>query len=338
MDDHAVPPPPVQMVQLLAGFQVSQALYAAAKLGLPDALADGPRPVDELATSLSADPSALRRLARSLAGLGVLSDHGDASYALTPLGRTLTSDSPGSVRDLALTWMETHYAPFAGLHQTVLTGRSAAEEYYGKPFFVWLADHPEQVQRFTGAMANLTSSIKTAAITGHDWSSCHRIVDLGGADGTLLAQVLALQPEATGTVLDLPHVVPAVANTAKAADLEERLDAVAGDFFTKVPAGYDTYLMSMVLHDWDDAHAGRILANIADAGASGSRVYAFELVVPSGDGPHMAKMIDLTMLGMLDGRERTEPELRELIERAGLRYLGANPTVTPLSIVTAEVV
>ena len=337
METHAAPPPPVQMVQLLAGFQVSQALYAATKLGVPDALVDGPRTAAELADSLAAHAPALARLTRSLAALGVLSDSGDGRYALTPLGQTLTSDSPGSVRDLALMWMETHYAPFAGLHETLRTGRSAAETYYGKPFFAWLADHPEQVDRFSGAMANLTSGIKAAAITGHDWSSCRHILDLGGADGTLLTHVLAMRPDATGTVLDLPHVVPAVASTAKAAGLEDRLHAEAGDFFTSVPSGFDTYVMSMVLHDWGDDHAGRILANIADAGAPGARVYAFELVVPPGNAPHMAKMIDLTMLGMLDGKERTEPELRELVEGAGLRYLGTTPTVTPLSIIAAEV-
>jgi hypothetical protein len=337
MDTPDVAPPPVQMVQLLAGFQVSQALYAAAKLGLPDALADAPRHVADLAESLSLDPAALGRLARSLSGLGVLSDKGDGCYGLTPLGETLTSGAPGSMRDLALMWMETHYAPFAGLHETVRTGRSAAETYYGKPFFAWLADHPEQVDRFTGAMANLTSGIKVAAVTGQDWSASRRILDVGGADGTLLTHVLTKQPGITGTVLDLPHVVPAVARTAKLADLEGRLDAVAGDFFTEVPGGYDTYVMSMVLHDWDDEHAGRLLSNIAGAAAAGSKVYAFELVVPPGDTPHMATMIDLTMLGMLDGRERTEPELRRLVEQAGLRYVGTTPTASPLSVISAEV-
>src|SRR5438270_12970212 len=141
MDQHA-PPPAVQMVQLLAGFQVSQALYAATKLGVPDALAHGPRTAADLATALSAHPQALERLVRDLTGLGVLSSREGGSYALTPLGRTLTSDSPDSLRNLALMWMETHYAPFAGLHQTLLTGRSAAESYYGKPFFAWLAEHP----------------------------------------------------------------------------------------------------------------------------------------------------------------------------------------------------
>ena len=334
----ATPPPAVQMVQLLAGFQVSQALYAAAKSGLADALADGPRPVADVAETLQLHAPSLARLARSLTGFGVLTEAGPGTYALTPLGRTLTSDDPGSMRDLALMWMETHYAPFAGLADTVRTGRTAATVHYGMPFFEWLGGQPEQAHRFTGAMANLTDGIKAAAIGTHDWSTVSRVLDVGGADGTLLTHVLRAAPTGRGTVLDLPHVVPSVEATAKAAGVEDRLDAVAGDFFSGVPSGYDTYTMSMILHDWDDESARRILANIAAAAAPGARVVALELVVPPGDAPHMSKMIDLTMLGMLTGRERTEAELRELVESAGLAFRGVIPTPTPLSFIEAEVV
>lgn len=332
------PPPAVQMVQLLAGFQVSQALYAAARTGLTDALAEGPKPMDEVAEALQLHGPSLSRLARTLTGLGVLTDTGCGSYALTPLGRTLTSDDPGSMRDLALMWMETHYAPFGGLAGTLRTGRPAAEDFYGRPFFDWLGEYPEQVQRFSGAMANLTGGIKGAAVTGRDWSSVHRVLDVGGADGTLLTQLLRTNPAAEGTVLDLAHVVPAVDAVAKEAGLEHRLDAVAGNFFESVPGGYDTYVMSMILHDWDDEGARRILANIAADAEPGARVVALELVVPPGDAPHMSKMIDLTMLGMLTGKERTEPEFRELVEGAGLAFRGVTPTPTPLSFIEAEVV
>ncbi|MBV9830128.1 MAG: hypothetical protein JOZ82_00915 [Marmoricola sp.] len=263
--------------------------------------------------------------------------HDAAAYALTPLGRTLTTDDPHSMRDLALMWMETHYAPFAGLTDTVRTGSTAAETYYGRPFFAWLGDHPDQVARFTGAMANLTNGIKSAAVAGHDFTGSRHLVDVGGADGSLLAQVLARLPGAVGTSYDLPHVVPAVEAVAKQADLEGRLTGLGGDFFDAVPAGADTYLLSMILHDWDDEHARRVLANIAAAGAPGTRVCALELVMPEGDEPHMAKMIDLTMLGMLDGRERTAPEIEALVESAGLALDRIVPTPTPLSFIEARV-
>jgi O-methyltransferase domain/Dimerisation domain len=330
-------PPPVQMVQLLAGFQVSQALYAAAKIGLPDQLADGPQSITEAAAFLQTDPTALSRLANSLTGLGVLRHTSGDSYELTPLGETLRSDSPGSMRNLALMWMETHYGPFGGLAETVRTGTSAAETYYGMPFFEWLATEPEQAQRFSGAMANLTDGIKIAAIHQVDLGDAERIIDLGGADGSLLVHVLTDRPGATAVCYDLPHVVPAVTTLAKGAGLEDRLTGQGGDFFADVPSGFDSYLMSMVLHDWDDQHAATLLANIARTAESGARVRAVELVLPGGDEPHMAKMIDLTMLGMLNGRERTEPEFRQLFEASGLQFKRIVPTPTPLSIIEARV-
>ena len=330
-------PPPLQMVQMLAGFQVSQALYAAAKLGVPDQLTAGPKHIDDIAAVLNVDRSALGRLARTLSGIGVFSEVGEGRYELTPLGATLTSDQPGSMRDLALMWMETHYAPFAGLVETVRTGHCAAEVYYGVPFFDWLVGQPEQIARFSGAMANLTDGIKVAAIDTYDFSGARQILDVGGADGTLLARVLQRVPEASGVAFDLPHVVPAVSVVAKEANVADRLTAEAGDFFERVPAGFDTYLLSMVLHDWDDERAIRLLHNIASAGGPGARVRALELLVPAGNEPHLAKMIDLTMLAMLTGKERTEPEYAAIFEAAGLRFERAVGTPTPLSMIEGSV-
>jgi hypothetical protein len=325
------------MVQLLSGFQVSQALYVAAKIGVADRLADGPVAVEQLASDLDADPLALSRLLRTLGALGVFSEADPGAYGLTPLGATLVSDREGSMRDLALMWMETHYAPFAGLLETVRTGDCAATEHYGQPFFSWLADQPEQVDRFSRAMANLTDGIKAGAIASYAFPQSGNIVDVGGADGALLARVLESAPGATGVVFDLPHVVAEAAPTLKSYGLGDRMTSEGGDFFEAVPAGGDAYLLSMVLHDWNDVDATRLLSNIRDAAAPGARVLAFELVMPPGDQPHMSKMIDLTMLGMLNGRERTETEMRSLFEGAGLTYDGTTPTPTPISIIEARV-
>ena len=330
-------PPPVQMVQLLSGFQVSQALYVAAKIGVADRLVDGPVPVTQLATRLDADPLALSRLLRTLSSLGVFNETEPGTFGLTPLGATLVSGREGSMRDLALMWMETHYAPFAGLLDTVRTGQCAATQHYGQPFFSWLASQPEQVDQFSRAMANLTDGIKAGAIAGYDFPDTGTIVDVGGADGALLAKVLDTAPNTTGIVFDLPHVVAEAAATLKSYGLGDRLTSEGGDFFESVPAGAETYLLSMVLHDWNDTDATRLLANIRTAAVPGARVIAFELIMPTGDQPHMSKMIDLTMLGMLNGRERTDSEMRALFEDAGLIYDGATPTPTPISIVEARV-
>jgi len=258
-------------------------------------------------------------------------------FSLTPLGATLTSDGEGSMRDLALMWMETHYEPFAGLLGTVRTGQCAATEHYGQPFFAWLADQPDQVDRFSRAMANLTDGIKAGAIASYDFPNAGTYVDVGGADGTLLAKILTSTFDTTGTAFDLPHVVAEAAATLKSHGLGDRLTAEAGDFFEAVPGGADTYLLSMVLHDWNDDEAIRLLTNIRDAAEPGARVLAFELVMPAGDQPHMSKMIDLTMLGMLTGRERTDTEMRAIFEKAGLTYVGPVATPTPISIVEARV-
>jgi hypothetical protein len=329
------PPPAIQMIQMLAGFQVSQALYVAAKLGVADELVAGPVPVEHLASRLDADPAALGRLLRTLSSIGVFTQVESDVFGSTPLGDTLATSTPGSMRDLALMWTETHYLPFSELLHTVRTGVPAATHYYGRPFFDWLADDPAQVKRFTGAMGNLTAGVKAGAVASFDFSDIRRVVDIGGADGALVAQILAGHPEASAVVFDLPHVVDGAATTAKSLPVSDRIELVGGDFFVDVPAGGDTYLLSMILHDWDDEHAARILANIRTA-APDARVLAFELVAPAGDEPHMAKMIDLTMLGMLTGRERDERELHRLFQSAGYEIERFAPTPTPMTVVVAR--
>lgn len=330
-------PAPVQMIQLLAGFQISQALYVAAKIGVADHLAEEPVAVASLATKLNADPIALSRLLRTLASLGVFSETAPGVFGSTPLGDTLVSDQPGSMRDLALMWMETHYAPFGSLLHTVQTGEPAATHHFGEPYFSWLATQSEQIDRFSRAMANLTDGVKAGAVGSYDFSDAGKIVDVGGADGALLAAVLAGSPNTTGIVFDLPHVVEAASAKIKSYGFGERLIAEGGDFFESVPTGGDTYFLATVLHDWNDTDASRLLANIRTAASSGARVLAFEFVMPSGDVPHMSKMIDLTMLGITDGKERTDSEMRALFEGAGFIYEGVTSTPTPISIVAARV-
>jgi hypothetical protein len=332
---HAAPPPPVQMVQLLAGFQVAQALYVVAKLDIATALRDGPRSVEELAAGTGTEVASLARLLRTLASLGVFTETEPGVYGLTALGGTLARDTPGSVRDLALTWMETHYAPFGMLLEAVRTGRPAASIYYGKPFFEWLSADPQQVQRFTGAMGNLTRAIRLEAMAGYSLPAGERVADLGGADGSLLCALLQNEPDPRrGVVFDLPHVVPAAHEHIRSRGLEGRVEVVGGDFFTEVPAA-DVYLVSMILHDWDDAECVTLLRSVGRASRPGARLVALEFVVPPGDAPHMSKMIDLTMLGMLSGRERSAEEYDELLRSAGFSLERIVETCTPLSIIEA---
>ena len=185
------------------------------------------------------------------------------------------------MRDLALTWMETHYLPFGNLLDTLRTGEPAASRYYGRPFFEWLSSDPTQVQTFTGAMANLTDGIRAGALAGYELPEGEVVADIGGADGQVMVLLLARpgREARRGIVFDLPHVVSAAGPVLAAAGLSERVQAVPGDFFTSVPAA-DLYVVSMILHDWDDAQCTRILSRMAEAARPGARLSALEFVLP----------------------------------------------------------
>jgi len=327
-------PPSRQMTELLSGFQVSQALYVAAKLDLATLMEEGPRSVEDLAAASGAQAEPLGRLLRSLSSLGVFTMVEPGSFVLTPLGATLASGRPDSLRDLALTYMEAHYGPFSNLLETLTTGKPAAEIYFGQPGFEWLAAHPEQQACFTRAMANLTNSVRMGALSAYKLPAGDLVADIGGADGSLLAVLLASEPARRGIVFDLPHVVPAASQLLADRGLADRIDVVAGNFFDAVPSA-DIYVMSAILHDWDDAAAARLLTNMAAAGQPGARLVTLELVVPEGDQPHVAKMVDLNMLVMGTGKERTAKEFEALFASAGFRLDRIVETPTPFCFLEA---
>ena len=222
-------PPPAQMVLLLGGFRISQALYAAAALDVAGHLVAGPAPAEVLASRTGAHAPSLRRLLRTLASVGVFTEPEPGVFALNPLGQQLTSQ-PGSMRDVAIMFMETHYAPFGDLLETVRTGQPAAERFYGQPFFAWLSQHPEQASRFTAAMASLTGRFKGAAIAALPLDGTGTIVDVGGADGTMLAAILAAHPHMRGVLFDLPHVLTRAPAILAGHGVGDRAECVSGDF------------------------------------------------------------------------------------------------------------
>jgi hypothetical protein len=327
-------PPSVQMLELLYGFQVAQAIFVAAKLDLATLLEAGPRSVEDLAYASGARTEPLRRLLRFLASLGVFTTATSGSFALTPLGSTLASDAPGSMREVALTFMETHYGSFGKLLDTLTTGTPGSEIYFGKQVFEWLADHPQEQEHFTGAMRNLSESLTQDALSDYKLPGGDVVADIGGADGTVLSILLARDPARRGILLDRPHVVPAASRLLAERGLADRVDIVAGDFFEAVPPA-DIYVVSRVLHDWDDQSCARLLANLAAAARPGARLVALEQVVPEGDQPHMSKVIDLTMLVMSSGKERTATEFEALFASAGFRLDQIVETPTPIPILEA---
>ena len=326
----------LRMTQLLFGFTTSQALYVTARLGVADALLDGPRGIEDLSDMTGADPDALYRVIRTLAQLGVFQTEADGKIAITPLGATLAPKVPGSVHGISRYLMETHYQPFGELLHTARTGETAANYLYGMNFFDWIVPQPELLAVQNAAMASVSEGWRGPFLSSYQLPPGRVVADIGAADGSMLARLIAQAPGLRGIVFDLPAVIPAAEQVLAHYGVDDRVSIRAGSFFEEVPAA-DVYLMSMVLHDWDDASSVRILQTIADAALPGARLVVIECVVPPGDGPHFSKATDLIMLAMSGGKERTAAEYTDLLTAGGFTVDAIKETVTPFSAVEATV-
>jgi len=334
--DHHVPPP-AAMMGLITGYWVSQAVGVVARLGVADHLGAGPRSSDELAEAVHADPEALYRVLRLLASLGVFTEVAPRTFALTALGEVLRSDAPGSVRNFAIT--ETapgHWLPWGRLHDSVRTGRPMAREALGMELFDWYAQNPEEAAFFNAAMANLSALAADELVRVYDASAAGTVADIGGAHGLLLAGVLRANPAARGILFDLPHVVATAADAVAAAGLSDRCELVSGDFFEAVPEGANLHLLKQVVHDWDDERATRLLQNCHRALRPAGKLVLVEMVLPEDNRPSPAQAMDLNMLVMLGGRERTKEEYRCLLQEAGFRLEQVIPTHSPFSVIEAS--
>lgn len=258
-----------QMTGMLSGFAVSQALYVVAKLDLSTELLAGPRTAAELAEKSGVLEEPLRRVLHTLSGVGVVTHQEDGRFAVTDLGATLAGETPGSVRGTALMWMETHYEAFGELLGTLRTGRTGFALRHGQEFVPYLREHPEHLPGLTSAMAELNGGPRQALLSDYRLPEGEVVADIGGADGSVLAALLADDPGRRGVVLDLPGIVPAATARMSAAGLADRVSVVGGDFFAGVPSA-DVYLLSAVLHDWPDEDCARLLARITEAARPGA--------------------------------------------------------------------
>ena len=331
----AGPPPPAIALQLASGFIASQAVYVFTKLRIADALAGGPRPADVVAARVGTRPDQTRRLLRTLAGFGVVDEVAPATYRLTEVGE-LFRNEPGSLADLTTMWMETHYTPFAAMTGTMATGESAFVTTQGEDFWSWLEHEQETAELFSRAMGSFGAQTQTAALAAFDFSGFERIVDVGGAHGSFLAGALAHSDTARGVLHDLPHVIESAGPALAAAGVSDRVECVGGDFFESVPADGDAYLLSVVLHDWDDADCVRILSSIRRAIPEHGRLLILENVIPDGNEPHLGKVIDMIMMTMLNGTERTRSEYAALLSDAGFTLDEVVATQAPTSLIVAR--
>jgi SAM-dependent methyltransferase len=316
---------------MLAGGWIAQSLYLAAKLGIADRLDGEPRTSGELAAEANVDPGALERLLRALAAVGVLELHEDGRIGLTPLGRTLRTGEPGSLAALAIWNGEVSPRVWDHALYALETGRPAAGRALGMPMFEYLRSNPELGAVFGQAMAGLSHQLAAAIVEAYDFASAETVVDVGGGTGTLLAAILRASPETEGVLLDEASVIEAAAAELPA----ERCRLVAGDFFESVPEGGDVYVLSSILHDWDDDRAEAILRSCRRAIPPHGRLLVVECVLGVDTGPGFADLLDLQMLMVTGGRERTEAEYATLLERGGFRLTRRVALECPESLLEA---
>jgi hypothetical protein len=326
---------------MITSLWVPQALYATAKLGLADALTEGPRSADEVAQRCDTHPEATFRLLRSLVVLELLRQHDDGRFELTDTGRCLTRDAPDSVRSWALLWggpmMWTHWGHLA---DCVANGEMAPKLLHGfESSFELMAKHPEEDAHFNRSMAELTRGLAAVLPAFYDFSGAKRVCDVGGGFGQLLPPVLHANPGLRGLVYDLARCEEGSRALMAEEGLAERCDFQAGDFFASVPEGCDLYLLKSVIHDWNDEKSRQILARCRDAMSPQARLLVLEWIVPEQVGPQDAGIVgtDLNMLVMVGGQERTEAEYRALVASAGLRVTNIIPTPAAMSLIETAV-
>lgn len=332
------PDPAQSLFQLATGYILSAALQTAVKLDVATHLANGPRPVAELAAATNTNEDALYRLLRALAMAGIFQESESRRFAHTAASELLRGDRPG-LRDMAL-WITSpfHFRVYANTLDAVRTGQPAVEKAVGMPVFDYLARDRELSEIFNNAMTSFSAMVVPAALAVYDFSGIDVLVDVAGGHGGILTSILQKYPKMRGILMDVDHVIAGAHAKIAAMNLQDRCQAVAGDFFKAVPPGGDAYIMKHIIHDWDDERASVILKNIrtALAGKSTGRVLLLEAVIQPGNAPDLAKLLDLEMLMMPGGRERTPEEFRALFARSGFEMTRIIPTESPLNVIEAR--
>jgi orsellinic acid C2-O-methyltransferase len=316
---------------MMVGYEAAQVIYVAAKLGIADLIGDTRPTSRELAQRAGAHEGALHRMLLGLASLGILADLGDGRFELTERGRYLRSTTPGSLRRAALLAGERSYRAWGGLLHSVETGETAFQHVFGMRTFEYMAENPILAGIYNDAMAASAEVRAGAVVKAYDFSRFRSIADVGGGYGALLAAILAAHPSLRGVILERTSVAAGIHRRLGDAGVAGRYEVVAGDFFQTVPAGADAYLLSHIIHNWDDERCAVILNNCRAAMAATGTLLLVEQVLPArveaSPSAQRALMADLHMMVITGGRERTEAEYRALLAGSGfgLRRVVATP-------------
>jgi hypothetical protein len=330
------PPPPAQLMQMITGHWVAAAVHVMARLEIPDAIGDGCRAVETIATDVGAHAPSVFRLLRALASLGLAEEVTPRAFKLTATGQLLRKDVPGSLRGMALfQGAPPHWSGWGTFAHSVKTGESAFEHVHGKSFFDYLSDDPRYAEAFNDAMTGNSRGSVQAVLDAYDFSEAKTLVDVGGGHGALVIAILERYPELRGGVIDMPGVVGGARRALDARDLAGRCMVLGGDFFTEVPAA-DTYIAKHIIHDWGDEDCVRILTAMRNGMQGRGKVLIVDAVIPPGNDPNVAKLLDLEMLNTTHGgKERSEEEFAGLLRAAGFRLERVIPTQGMVSIVEA---
>ncbi|HEY1292352.1 MAG TPA: methyltransferase [Chloroflexota bacterium] len=334
----ATPQVPVhaQVIQMATAYWVSRAVYVAAQLGVADLLKDEAQDADALAAATGTNAPALRRVLRSLASVGLFRTDTQGRFSLTPLGAALQSDAPGAARSTVIALSGGFFwAAWGEVLHSVRTGETGIQKALGMSEYEYLARHSEDASHFNAAMIGYHGEEPSAIVEAYDFSGIGTVVDVGGGSGNLLGTILAANPSVRGVLFERAQVVPDAELHLMEVGVADRCEFVGGDFLAAVPEGGDMYIVSHCIHNWDEAACVRILANCRRAMPPHGRLLIVEAVVSASDEPDPSKILDLAMLVVPGGEERSENEYRILLEKAGFRLTRVLPTRTSASIIEA---
>lgn len=331
--DRSEPAGGLVLFQLLESLVTNVSVIAAGELGVVDALAGGPRDIDDLAQVTGSHPPSLRRLLRLLAATGIVTEPEPGRFSLTEAAASLQA-ATGSLQPLFQLFRQIMLPSLLETTNSVRTGEPAFDRLLGAPIYEYLAKHPEHEEAF-GQMMKLMRDIAGSITDAYDFAGVGTLVDVGGGVGWRTIEILHAHPTMRAILFDRPATTDHARQALAAAGLSERTEVVAGSFFDQVPSGGDCHLVSAVLPNWEDSDALAILENCKDALPDDGRLLVFEPVLPEGNEPHLGKVLDLLMLIILGGRVRTEAELRHLLETAGFRVDRVLPTSGAFAVVEA---
>lgn len=320
--------------RMATAYWASQTIYVAAKLGIADVLGESSKSGDEIASATGTNSKSLARLMQALVALGVLAVD-DGRFWLTGIGAPLQSAMPGSMRSIILTFGEEHYRAWGNLIDSVKCDKPAFNEVYGLPLFEYLAQNSDAARIFNDGMTDLTSQVALAVVLAYNFSGSRVVADIGGGHGVLLDSILRSNPSTTGILFDTELVIGGAALGITDEGINGRRQDLGGDFFELVPQGADVYILKNVLHDWSDDHAVRILRNCRCAMGPQTKLLVIETVLPLSADPAFGSLLDLNMLVMSGGRERTKDEYCSLLAKGGFRLTQVIPTLAPVSILEA---